>query len=71
MLTLQQLGQNAKKASRMIMNASTNEKNAILQTMAELLIAHKQEIIEANNIDLEIGKQNNFLHRRKVCYTSR
>ena len=58
MLTLQQLGQNAKKASRMIMNASSNEKNAILNTMAELLKAKTSEIIEANQKDLELAHIN-------------
>lgn len=58
MLTLQQLGQNAKKASRMIMNASSNEKNAILNTMAELLKAKTSEIIEANQNDLELAHIN-------------
>ena len=58
MLTLQQLGQNAKKASRMIMNASSNEKNAILTTMAELLKANINAIIEANQKDLALAKIN-------------
>lgn len=58
MLTLQQLGQNAKKASRMIMNASSNEKNAILNTMAELLKAKTSEIIEANQKDLKLAHIN-------------
>ena len=58
MLTLQQLGQNAKKASRMIMNASSNEKNAILTTMAELLKANTNAIMEANQKDLELAKIN-------------
>lgn len=58
MLTLQQLGKNAKNASRMIMNASANEKNAILATMAEMLENRKAEIFEANQKDLEEAKIN-------------
>ena len=60
MLTLQQLGQNAKKASHMIMNASSNEKNAILNTMAQLLKAKTNEIIEANQKDLDLAKINHM-----------
>lgn len=58
MLTLQQLGQNAKSASRMIMNASANEKNSILKTMAQMLDERKAEIFEANQKDLEEAKIN-------------
>lgn len=58
MLTLQQLGKNAKNASRMIMNASANEKNAILATMAEMLENRKAEIFAANQKDLEEAKIN-------------
>lgn len=58
MLTLQQLGQNAKQASRMIMNASSIEKNNILTTMAQLLQEHMDDIISANQKDLEYAKQN-------------
>lgn len=58
MLTLQQLGQNAKSASRMIMNASANEKNFILKTMAQMLDERKAEIFEANQKDLEEAKIN-------------
>lgn len=60
MITLEQLGKNAKTASAMIMNASTDQKNQILSVMAEMLTARMDEVIAANQIDLETGKANHM-----------
>lgn len=58
MLSLEQLGANAKKASRVLAAAPTGVKNAALAAMAEGLIANKERIIEANAADLEKAVEN-------------
>lgn len=55
---LEQLGINAKEAEKKLMVASTEEKNNALIKISEALIAHADEIIEANKADLENGKNN-------------
>ena len=46
----------AKAASRRLAVVSTDEKNALLLSMAEELTARKKEILEANRKDVEAGK---------------
>ena len=46
-------GQNAKQASNILGNLSTDEKNKGLLTMADYLKKYKDFIIEANKIDLQ------------------
>lgn len=54
MLTVQQLGINAKKASAVLMTAK-NKKDAALKNIAAELIAHSDDIIKANNEDIKNG----------------
>lgn len=58
MLTLDQLGYNAKQASRVLAAASTAQKNKTLGAMAESLVRHSAEILEANAKDLEAAVAN-------------
>ncbi len=53
-----ELGKNAKAVQPLLADASTALKNDALCAIAKALINRKAEIIEANKIDLEIGKQN-------------
>lgn len=57
---LLKLGENAKTASRKLARLNTNEKNDILRKVAEALIKHKEEIIEANKRDMENAVSNNM-----------
>jgi glutamate-5-semialdehyde dehydrogenase len=50
-------GQKAKKASRFLATASTNLKNDAIIAMADALEANIEEIIKANIIDLQKGKE--------------
>ena len=47
------IGQRAKEASYILMNATTTEKNNALLNMAKKLVEYKEEIISANKKDLE------------------
>ena len=55
MTTLELMGQNAKKASRVLMNAGA-EKDKALLAIAAALRANSDAIIAANDIDIENGK---------------
>ena len=57
MLTVKELGINAKKASRVLLS-SGNLKNKALTNIANALVDNAQEIIDANNIDIENGRAN-------------
>lgn len=57
---MQQLGINAKNASSVIANASTEVKNTALKEIAKFLRLHKNEIISANKIDIDSAKRNNL-----------
>ncbi len=52
------LGENAKKAARVMALASTEDKNNMLVGIARALRANTARIIEANAIDMENGKTN-------------
>ncbi len=54
------IGRRAKDASRIMVTASTNVKNNALLHMAEALINNKDTIIEANMMDMELGRKNNL-----------
>ncbi|MDD2233885.1 MAG: glutamate-5-semialdehyde dehydrogenase [Desulfitobacteriaceae bacterium] len=47
------LGQMAKKAARKLASIGTAEKNKALSAMAEALLVHEKEILEANRLDVE------------------
>lgn len=53
---MEQLGKKAKEAARSLMLASTDQKNQALHQMAEALIAQSEDILQANQIDMEEGK---------------
>ena len=55
---LEKLGQNAKNAEVILRNLSTNDKNRTLETVAQALVDHTEEILEANALDVENGKKN-------------
>ena len=55
---LEKLGQNAKDAEVVLRNLSTNDKNRTLETVAQALVDHTEEILEANALDVENGKNN-------------
>ncbi len=54
---LKNIGQKAKAASLSISNLSTNKKNQILKSIAELLIINEEEILKANLLDLEVARE--------------
>ena len=55
---LENLGQNAKDAEVVLRNLSTNDKNRTLETVAQALTDHTEEILKANALDVENGKKN-------------
>ena len=55
---LEKLGQNAKDAETVLRNLSTNDKNKTLEAVAKALVAHTDEILKANALDVENGKMN-------------
>lgn len=57
---LQELGKKAKAASRIMAKLGQNDKNQALLAVADALVAHAEEIIKANDIDIENGIKNNM-----------
>lgn len=55
---VEMLAKAAKKASRSLALASEKEKNGLLRTLAELLVAESTEIIKANEADLAAAEEN-------------
>ncbi|HRY12122.1 MAG TPA: glutamate-5-semialdehyde dehydrogenase [Syntrophomonadaceae bacterium] len=55
--TLIAQGTKARQAAMILATASTNLKNEALLNMADLLEADSQEILKANGLDLEMGRQ--------------
>lgn len=51
-----QLGQQARQASRKLAIASSGDKNAALQAMADAIVASEAELMKANAIDMKEGK---------------
>lgn len=56
--TLIQMGKAARQAAKVLRKASETEKNQALLAMADALIARQDEIIHANQLDLEAGAAN-------------
>ena len=56
MLNLNDMGQRARRAARTLALASTERKNAALETIAAALLAHADAVLAANAIDLERGR---------------
>ncbi len=57
MLSVKELGINAKKASR-VLSVSAHKKNQALSNIAQALKSNAQYIIDANNIDIDNAKAN-------------
>lgn len=54
---MEQMGRKAKEAARLLMLASTEQKNRALQQMAGALVAEAEAILEANRSDMEEGRR--------------
>lgn len=52
-MTTQDIMRNAKNATKSLMLCNETKKNEILESMAQSLLAHKEDILNANQIDLE------------------
>src|SRR3954471_19774729 len=48
----------AKAAARILARVDTDSKNAAIEAIADALVARTPEILEANALDLEAGRQN-------------
>lgn len=57
---LTEIGKKAKDAAAKLAVASTEDKNKILKSMADALRTNKSEILRANALDIENGRQNNM-----------
>ncbi|MGB4589366.1 MAG: glutamate-5-semialdehyde dehydrogenase [Clostridiaceae bacterium] len=55
---IEDIGRQAKAASREIARLGTTEKNEILSHIGESLVAREEEILSANALDLEKGKES-------------
>ncbi|MBR1599112.1 MAG: glutamate-5-semialdehyde dehydrogenase [Lachnospiraceae bacterium] len=60
MMELEEMGRLAKNASRELIKLTQPVKNACLVTIARNLVEHTDEILEANDKDIENGKANNM-----------
>ncbi|MGN0637643.1 MAG: glutamate-5-semialdehyde dehydrogenase [Huintestinicola sp.] len=58
MTYIETLGANAAAAKKSLISADTEKKNAALAKIAEALIKHSDEIIEANAADLKAAREN-------------
>ena len=52
-MTTQDIMRNAKNATKSLMLCDETKKNEILEAMAQSLLAHKEDILNANSMDLE------------------
>jgi glutamate-5-semialdehyde dehydrogenase len=57
-MSLQEMGQRAKAAARQLARATTEQKNVALNVLADQLLAHSIEVLNANAIDAEAAKAN-------------
>lgn len=57
---INQLGKQAKEASRILAKLTTKEKNELLIAAADALVAHTDEILQANQEDLKRAKENSM-----------
>lgn len=57
---MQQVGQQAREASRLLAAANTGKKNAALMAIHEVLLAAKDTILAANKIDMDNGQKNDL-----------
>ena len=57
---MQQVGRQAREASRLLAAANTGTKNAALMAIHEVLLAAKDTILAANKIDMDNGQKNDL-----------
>ena len=60
MNTIKNIAQSAKNCASNIANTPTEQKNAVLLKMAQLLDTHRGDIIAANQADVSAAKKNNL-----------
>ena len=58
--TLEQIGKNAREAEAVLRVLSVNEKNKLLATAADYLMADMNLLLEANATDMETARENNM-----------
>lgn len=67
------IGQQAREASSYMARAETKQKNAVLLNLCQLLKVHREELRQANDIDLANGKKSGlsdaFLDRLRISDT--
>lgn len=56
MTVIEQMGAKAKESAR-VLSVAGSKKDLALNSIADALIEHKDEIVKANNIDIEYGKE--------------
>ncbi|MEO3961361.1 gamma-glutamyl-phosphate reductase, partial [Chromobacterium piscinae] len=54
---MQQLGQAARKASRLLARADANQKNAALHAIADAIVREQDALLAANRQDLDAARQ--------------
>ena len=59
-----ELGMNAKRASSILANLSSDQKNKCLIAMAEAILTNKEAIEQANSLDLEDAKKSGLANSR-------
>jgi glutamate-5-semialdehyde dehydrogenase len=59
---LQTKGQAARRAARVLARASTEVKNRALHAIADGLVSHADNIVEANTLDVTAAEQNGLAH---------
>jgi len=57
---MQQVGKQARAASRALAAANTGDKNSALMAIHDVLVDAKQDILSANQIDMENGQKNDL-----------
>ncbi len=57
MSTLTEAGKRLKRASKVLMTLNTTDKNEALQAVITSLAAHKESILAANQIDIEVARE--------------
>ena len=55
---MQNIGVEARKASRLMASADTNQKNIALNAIAAAILREKRTLLAANKLDLEAAKAN-------------
>ena len=59
-MNLEKIGQNAKTAEPILRNLATSKKNEVLVACADALIQDADAILEANELDMQRGRENNM-----------